>query len=410
MNSDCKIVFLSTLIPENIQNDVQKKIKSGMPDAACALQWHILEGLYANYQKEISLVNVLPISSFPNYYQDACIRDQEFITEYSKKNVNVGFFNFKGFRRISIENQVYRALSKMFEKSDYGLLFVYTLSTSFVAAVARLKKEKPNIRICAIVADLPNMNDLSSKKSVLNFLSNKVLSDNSYKHINKIDAFVLLTKQMAKYLQIRQPYCVVEGISTDTNNEGYLGQKEDDDIKRILYTGTLHKKFGIVNLIKAFESIDDEKYRLIICGTGDSESYVLQEAKSNKRIIFHGKVDRKKVLELQAEATVLVNPRQNEGEYTKYSFPSKNIEYLSSGKPVIAYKLDGIPDEYDDYLQYVDDNSIEALADKIVSICTLPKDELKTIGELGKRYVTSQKNPQKQCEKIKNMMEIVIQK
>ena len=38
------------------------------------------------------------------------------------------------------------------------------------------------------------------------------------------------------------------------------------------------------------------------------------------------------------------------------------------------------------------------------------KDELKTIGELGKRYVTSQKNPQKQCEKIKNMMEIVIQK
>ena len=35
-----------------------------------------------------------------------------------------------------------------------------------------------------------------------------------------------------------------------------------------------------------------------------------------------------KANEILQQADVLVNPRQNDDEYTKYSFPSKNIEYL----------------------------------------------------------------------------------
>mgnify|MGYP003303651866 CR=1 FL=1 len=45
--------------------------------------------------------------------------------------------------------------------------------------------------------------------------------------------------------------------------------------------------------------------------------------------IFTGKIDRSQVLALQRSATVLVNPRRNNEEYTKYSFPSKTMEYLA---------------------------------------------------------------------------------
>lgn len=47
---------------------------------------------------------------------------------------------------------------------------------------------------------------------------------------------------------------------------------------------------------------------------------------------------------ISKNADVLVNPRQNDDEYTKYSFPSKNIEYLMTGNAVMAYMLDGIPE------------------------------------------------------------------
>jgi hypothetical protein len=41
-------------------------------------------------------------------------------------------------------------------------------------------------------------------------------------------------------------------------------------------------------------------------------------------------------------------------EYTRYSFPSKNIEYLLSGKPVVGYFLDGMPHVYQDFMCCID--------------------------------------------------------
>ena len=44
------------------------------------------------------------------------------------------------------------------------------------------------------------------------------------------------------------------------------------------------------------------------------------------------------------------------------------MEYLLTGRPVIAYKLDGIPDEYDNYFHYVEDDSIDSFTNKIEEI------------------------------------------
>lgn len=98
-----------------------------------------------------------------------------------------------------------------------------------------------------------------------------------------------------------------------------------------------------MNLIDAFQQIKDPNYELRICGVGDSEDAIKAAAQKDERIHFWGKLPREQVLEWQSKATVLVNPRQNNEEFTKYSFPSKTMEYLSSGVPLVAYKLDGIP-------------------------------------------------------------------
>ena len=109
---------------------------------------------------------------------------------------------------------------------------------------------------------------------------------------------------------------------------------------------------------------------------------------------------KNEILKLQRQATVLINPRQNEGEYTKYSFPSKTIEYLASGTPLVAYKLDGIPDEYDEYLYYVENNSVEALKSKLVEVCEQTDEERREFGERASKFVLENKNPQKQAERI----------
>ena len=153
----------------------------------------------------------------------------------------------------------------------------------------------------------------------------------------------------------------------------------------------------------------DKNYRLQICGTGDSEDVIQNSVNQDERICFFGKVDRKKVLELQSSATVLVNPRQNNEEFTKYSFPSKNLEYLSSGTPVIAYMLDGMPLEYGKYIISPENNSIEALRNAIDSVCNLSHSELKKIGNKGKKFVIEEKNSIKQTEKIVNMINTIME-
>ena len=115
-------------------------------------------------------------------------------------------------------------------------------------------------------------------------------------------------------------------------------------------------------------------------------------------------------MEWQKQATVLVNPRQNNEEFTKYSFPSKTMEYLSSGIPVVAYKLDGIPDEYDAYIQYVEDDSIESLKKKLIEVCELSDEERQSLGSAGRAFVLTEKNSTIQVKKIVMLIESIAQK
>ena len=99
-------------------------------------------------------------------------------------------------------------------------------------------------------------------------------------------------------------------------------------------------------LVDTFRKMDDPRLRLILCGTGDARDHVIRCAQEDSRIDYRGFVPPAEAAALVRSADVLVNPRMNGGKYTKYSFPSKNIEYLLSGHPVVACPLDGMPPAY----------------------------------------------------------------
>ncbi|MBK5442702.1 glycosyltransferase [Peribacillus sp. TH24] len=181
-------------------------------------------------------------------------------------------------------------------------------------------------------------------------------------------------------------------------------EKNKETRKTVVYTGTLNKKFGVVNLIKAFHAIDNPNAILKICGRGDSEDLIKEYAKKDDRIHFLGQLSNEEAVKLQKNATVLVNPRQNNEEFTKYSFPSKNMEYLLSGNPVIAYKLDGIPDEYNGYLLYVEENSLESFSSKISEVLNLTIQDRDDIGKRAREFVINNKNNNEASNKIINMI------
>lgn len=402
MNATEQIIFWADIIPKEWEKEVNECSKKNMVDAANALEWNLLKGLENNTKKSIMVINTLPVGSYPQYYSKPFIQRSLFMVSSQLNIAELGFCNIKLIRKISIANALYQETCKILKKNSKATtIYIYSASSVYLNVFRKIKRRFPNVKSCMIIADLPGMTNLSRKKSISLRLYEKFTLGKTWNDLTLLDCFVFLTKYMRDYLKIDRPYCVMEGIASDSPKANVVEKRE----KTILYTGTLHQKFGVLNLVKAFGQIENPNYRLVICGIGDSEKAIQEAAENDSRISFLGQLPRKEVLEWQKKATVLVNPRQNNEEFTKYSFPSKTMEYLSSGIPVVAYKLDGIPDEYDRYIQYVEDDSIESLQKKLTAVCELPIEERRKLGEAGRNFALTEKNSTVQVKKIVEMVD-----
>lgn len=398
------VLFLGKLFPREKEYEIKAKMKTGMMDAANALQWNIIDGLEANDVGQIKIINYLPVDAYPNGYPDKFI--EGFIFQHTEKyradDVNVKCCNVFGIKRL-INSLYFRKYIKNWAQEDNGkkkVVLSYTANSMFLGLVKLAKKYNKNITAGCIIADIPEFATAREvtglKKIYQTFQVKKCASLYGY-----VDRFVLLTKQMAEKLKIKSPYIVVEGIAT--TEEISVDSVKADALKNekyILYSGTLNYKFGIGKLLEAFGKIENENLKLVICGFGEAEEIIKEKEKQDSRIVFLGRVDRTDVLALQKNAAVLVNPRQNNEEFTKYSFPSKNLEYLSSGVPLVAYKLDGIPDEYDDFIIYPVDDTEISLANEITKICNMADEDRKTLGLKAKDFVFKNKNKVTQSQKI----------
>lgn len=401
------IAFLSRIIPPENEELIRSKMLGAMEDAAMAWQWHVINGVEANNDLPVNLINYLPVNSYPNAYKDPFIDKCYFSHVEGAQDVNLGYCNVKYIKRIVQWIPLYQEIKK-WARNDSGnqkVLIAYTMYPEFMRAIRMVKSKFPDIITINIVVDMPQFTVLSKKKTnIISRLFSDWSNKQAYANIKSVDGFVTITKQMAEELSPNTPYRIVEGLCT-TEFPQKIAVK--DDIKNVIYAGKLYEKFGIITLLDAFEHVENDHIRLVICGMGEAEEEIKERAKQDHRIQFLGKLKREEVLQLLVDSDVIVNPRQNNGEYTKYSFPSKNIEALSSGVPFIGYKLDGIPDEYDSFINYPDDNSPGALAKLIEKICVNDAEIALAKAEKAKQWILQYKSCEGQGKCILDLIDSI---
>lgn len=367
-----KLLLLSGNFPKKSEEEVLKNSKKSVQFAANIFQWNLIEGFRNELNTDFYLISAPFINSYPNGYRKMFYSGKT----VSSNEVYVSFFNLFGIRNFFRYHSL-KIVSKYFldVKDNNKYIIVYSPHVPLLKTACYLKKIDPSIKIILLLPDLPQFVSLSEKKSIIYKLLKPFDIKMFYKYSIRFDKYILLTKEMNNIVNVKnKPSIVVEGIvNTKTKSK-----KGSNSLKIISYTGTLDKAYGINHLLNAFLKIEDKNFRLIICGKGDSENYIKKCIMKDERISFLGQVSSEESKKIQINSTVLVNPRQNVGLFTKYSFPSKNLEYLSTGNPVIAYKLDGIPGEYSNILFIPSDNSIKSLKEKIVYCANLSNEELTT--------------------------------
>lgn len=256
-------------------------------------------------------------------------------------------------------------------------------------------------KIIAIVTDIPGlMVDTSSG-------NNTAMAPVVNKRLTWFDGYIMLTEQMNDVINPRKkPYIIMEGL-VDIKMQATTNVLENKyPEKVVLYAGGLFEKYGVKKLVDAFKLLEDTSYRLHLYGSGAMVANMEKYIGDDPRISYRGVIPNHEVVEEQLKATLLVNPRPTDEEFTKYSFPSKNMEYMASGTAVITTKLPGMPKEYHNFVYLFEDESIEGMHRSLNTVLNNNSQDLHHFGNASKSFVLTKKNNLVQSGRI---MEFITQ-
>ena len=393
------IIFLGGVFLPSQRNAILKHSRGVVQNAADALQKAFLRGFAVHVGDKIQLVNLPFVGSYPRMYDTMSFPACEDTLPPGIRARGEDFLNLRFIRFWSRFVSALRGLRRASKDLETPVVVVYSAHLPFLAAARLTRMFRRDVFLCAILPDLPEFMGVGGRlyttyKTVESFLFRKL--------VRGFDSLIFLTDAMGERIGIPvEKRMVVEGIydpqddppSTEAGNAG-------DDTFTILYTGTLAARYGIVDLLKAFEDLDAPEARLWICGDGDTRPAIELMTGDEPRLRYFGQVPRARALELQREASVLVNPRRPVGEFTKYSFPSKTMEYLASGKQVIMHGLPGIPPEYLEHLTIPATPDAAGLAQALCKASTLSPEERAIRGAEARAFILASKSPEAQVARV----------
>lgn len=394
------IIFWGRFLPPKLLDTALRDSKETLGLSNHNFEMSLIHG-FCKAAADLTFISSPGISSFPKFNRKIIIRKELFEINGHKAR-SIGFINLWGinrfFRIASCTKAIYSSIK---QKSGNVSVVINTPSLDLLTAVNIASKMLcRHIDTTLIVPDIPSqVTGMSSHGRIFRFLLDS-MDDYAMRLAHRSDRLVLLTEQMMDFFPDEKKHIVMEGI-IDVQTMDHNVQKACDTPRYFLYTGTLRKIFGVMDLVDAFEKASlPNDIELWICGSGETSEEIKKRCKKNHRIKFLGLVSSQETLNLQKNAFALVNPRTSEGEFTKYSFPSKTMEYLLSGNPVIAHNLVGIPSEYGDYLLFPYEESVDALAQKLTEVAKMSAEEHAKYGLRGREFVISKKNSQVQVQRI----------
>lgn len=360
---------------------------------------NLVEGL--SKHANIKAISEPPVASYP---KSRCLlyhRREDIVSEsLSIKYINL--LNIFGIKTIIITINILLESLKFCiknRKEDKVILLGYL---SFYTSLPAIIISKIfNIKIFVMVPDIPKYaSGYTNKKGLIRNIFSKILNKLNKLTESNFDGYILLTKYMNELVNKKEkPYIIMEGFFNMQNiSEAWEESKKSGNI--VMYAGTLHEKFGIKRLVEAFKLLGEIACELWIFGEGDYRDEIQQISHEYKNIKYKGIKDKDEILKLEREVTLLVNPRPTDEEFTKYSFPSKTLEYMASGTPLLTTKLKGIPKEYYDYIYLFEDEDIEEMAIKIKSILLYNQEELDRFGSNARKFVFKEKNHKIQTKAI----------
>lgn len=396
--------MISGAIPEDVMSALMKADPA--PEIQTQkLSWAVIRGIEST-GKVIDLISTVPIKDYP--------KSSWLWSGYRKwdrgngsDNRLVPFINLLGLKQLTRFIGCAGMLLRWAIANRGGKRHIlqFGLTSAHLYAVRLVKLLFP-IKNTVLITDLPVLK--ADRESWWRRALRPIDYSMVHRAVLASDGVIALTRQVTEDYAPSIPAIVMEGVVSIESEESAKMTPEPDGRPTefvVLYTGGLSQSNGVLLLLDAFAKLPSEDARLWVFGGGDMAEDVRRRAERDRRIYFPGFVSPVETIRRAQEATVLVNPRLSRQSFTPYSFPSKLIEYMAAGRPVVSTRLPGIPAEYDPYIVWLDRETPEGLATLLRSLQEQPRIELDRIGLRGRDFVLHHKNYREQGKRIVEFMD-----
>lgn len=355
------------------------------------------------------MVSVAPAASFPNNSR-LTFRARR----YSHDGVSfleLPFINLTAAKHLTRFISAVALGLPTLRREGCEVLLIHGVHSPFLAAGLVLK-QLLSVPCTVVLTDPPNVpHSLDTRvtlflKRIDEFIIRALLSH--------FDAAVVLTDALGVDFVPKIPRFTMEGIAPDLS-EPHIEPQEptppffDRKVSRpeVVYAGGVSEQYGVRLLLDA-ERKSEGAFHLTVFGKGPLVQSVRAAEASGAQVTYGGVLSPPELQIAYQRADILVNPRPIHQDFVRYSFPSKLIEYMLSGKPVLTTRLPAIPMEYFRFL-FSSNDTPEDIAMAIQMISSDPR-AAQTRALAGQAFLREEKSVRAQGDKLVKFLRRLIRR
>ncbi len=310
-----KIIYLTTAIETDDYKEFSKLWKTSLNPSNQNFHNKMIRALALTNQ-----VDVISIRPFSTRFCNAKVLPEETKVE---GNIIWHYIKVKGnkfTRPFVIRQEVAKAMKKI-DITD-SILVTDTINPNIIKN-ANLIVKKYDIPAVGVLTDSPS-NISNTPRSYTLYLLNQG---------KNLDGYIALTEGLNDlFNENDKPNIILEGIVEDLETKPVPNKYG----KYFFFGGALLERYGVYNLIEAFNQLKADDINLLICGHHGDDRRIKEAIKENPRIFYLKTLPVKEVLQYEASAFANINPRPYSQDLDRFSIPSKTIEYYTSGQPTIS--------------------------------------------------------------------------